>query len=472
MSGLIPILVCSIGVAVLFYLNRDKSVRNSKALWLPVVWIGIAGSRSVSAWFGLGSPSGLQGTLEGSPVDAAVFAVLMLIGAAVLLGRPRKTAGYLPLIVPIIIYSAYCLISVSWAPYPLPAFKRWTKDVGDLVVALIVVTDPNPSIAVRRLFSRLGFILLPFSIVLIRYSTMGRAWDADGNLSIVGVTDNKNSLGLLCFVLTVGAFWNLRWLFVKSGEPNRTRKMVAQGIVLACGIYLLDLARSSTSSACSILGCGLILATHLRAMKERASRVHVLCLAMVLVGGGALAFGGMGDVAGALGRDASLSGRTFMWSAMLGAVSNPMIGVGFDSFWTSPNAEIFHKSLNLLHWYHPEEINEAHNGYLEVFLDLGWIGVCLIALILMTGYLRACASLRSNREFASLMLAFIISGAVYSITEAGFRTLNPMWIFTLLAIIGASGIRTGLFADGARIGSTGRRKIVSANSPWCKWSPS
>jgi O-antigen ligase len=371
----------------------------------------------------------------------------MLIGVGVLLSRKRKTAAYLPLIVPIIIYSVYCLISVSWAPYHLPAFKRWTKDVGDVVVALIVVTDPQPLIAVRRLFSRLGFILLPFSIALIRYTTMGRSWDDDGNLAIVGVTDNKNMLGLICFVLTLGTFWNLRWLFMNRAEPNRTRKMAAQGILLACGVYLLDLAHSSTSLACCLLGVGLILATHLRAMKERTSRVHVLCLAIVLAGGGALAFGGMGDVAGALGRDASLSGRTFMWSAMLGAVSNPMIGVGFDSFWTSPNAEIFHNSLKLLHWYHPETINEAHNGYLEVFLNLGWIGVGLISLILVTGYLRACKSLRRHRELASLMLAFIMSGAIYSITEAGFRTLSPIWIFTLLAVVGASGVNAGLFGS-------------------------
>ncbi len=447
MSGLVAILLCAIGVAILFYLNRDKSFRNSKALWLPVIWIGVAGSRSVSQWFGLGSPSGLQGTLEGSPVDAAVFAALMLVGVGVLLSRRRKAAAYLPVIAPLIIYSIYCLISVSWAPYPMPAFKRWTKDVGDVVVALIVVTDSQPLMAIRRLFSRLGFILLPISVVFIRYTTMGRLWDEDGTLSIVGVTDNKNMLGLICFVLTVGTFWNLRWLFMNRIEPNRTRKLAAQGTLLVCGVYLLYLAHSSTSRACCLLGVGLIFATHLRAMKERTYRVHVLCLAIVLAAGGALAFGGIGDVAGALGRDASLSGRTIMWSAMLGAVSNPIIGVGFDSFWTSPNAEIFHHSLKLLHWYYPDAINEAHNGYMEVFLNLGWIGVCLISFILVTGYLRACKSLRRHRELASLALAFIMSAVIYNITEAGFRTLSPIWIFTLIAVVGASGARAQLVAN-------------------------
>ena len=54
MGASLAFLICSIGVAGLFYLDRDKSVRNSKALWLPVIWLWIAGSRPVSAWLGIG----------------------------------------------------------------------------------------------------------------------------------------------------------------------------------------------------------------------------------------------------------------------------------------------------------------------------------------------------------------------------------------------------------------------------------
>jgi exopolysaccharide production protein ExoQ len=452
--GELAIAVCCIGVAGLFYLNRDRSVRKSKALWLPVVWISLAGSRGVSEWFGLGSPTTLKGTLEGSPVDAAVLGVLVLMGVIVLLGRRRKTSVYLGVMLPIVVYSLYCAGSVAWAAYPLPALKRWMKDVGDVAMVLIVATDPRPIEAVRRIFTRVGFILLPFSIVLIRYTTMGRLWDNDGKLSIVGVTTNKNMLGLIVFVLTLGALWNWRWLLMNKSEPARGRKLVAASILLVCGLYLLDVAHSSTSVACFMLGSILMFVTHLRWMRCRPSRVHLLCASIVFIGGGALLFGGLSDVASALGRDSNLSGRTFMWDAMLRAVSNPLIGVGFDSFWTSPNAETFHHALDLLHWYHPEEINEAHNGYLEVYLNLGWVGVSLITLILFSGYLRACKALRRDGELGSLMLAYIITGAIYSITEAGFRTLSPMWIFILLAIVTVSGAEV-------RVRSTARRRRIA-----------
>jgi hypothetical protein len=36
-----------------------------------------------------------------------------------------------------------------------------------------------------------------------------------------------------------------------------------------------------------------------------------------------------------------------------------MIGVGFESFWNSPNVLIFQRGLTRTRWYHPELLNEA-----------------------------------------------------------------------------------------------------------------
>ena len=76
---------------------------------------------------------------------------------------------------------------ITWSPFPGPAFKRWIKAIGDLVMVLIIVTDGEPIAALRRLYSRLGFILFPVSIVLIRYTDLGRGFDPDGNPMNTGV---------------------------------------------------------------------------------------------------------------------------------------------------------------------------------------------------------------------------------------------------------------------------------------------
>jgi O-antigen ligase len=87
----------------------------------------------------------------------------------------------------------------------------------------------------------------------------------------------------------------------------------------------------------------------------------------------------------------------------------------------------------------------AHNGYVEVYLDIGLVGLCLLVLVLISGYRRAGEAFRRNRELCALILAYLVTGVFYNITEAGFRLMSPSWIFPLLAVVSATGVTIGLF---------------------------
>ena len=439
-------LICACGIAGLLYLDRDKTVRVSNALWLPGIWIGLIGSRPLSFWLGVNASGNVQ--VDGSPVDAAVFGVLLAIAIGVLIRRKRRTRTLLLSNWPILVYFLYCLVSVTWSYHPDVAFKRWIKAIGDVAMVLIIATDGQPVAAIRRLVSRIGMFLLPTSVLFIEYyGDLGRAYTSDGVRVNTGVTDNKNSLGLIVLVISLVVLWNVRSLLIHKDEPNRSRRLMAQGTLLTFGLALFWMAHCSTGTACFILGSFLIIASNLRAIKKKPDRVHALCLVMLLAAAAFLLLGGQGDVANALGRQSNLSGRTDIWAAVIPAVPNSIVGAGFESFWISPSVRIFQQTLLNTGWYPPlvRVLNEAHDGYIEIYLTLGWIGVCLIALILIGGYGRATKAFQRDPELGSLFLAYIATGAVYNVTEAGFRMLNPSWIFLLLSIVSASGVGVGLF---------------------------
>jgi exopolysaccharide production protein ExoQ len=453
MNPSLATLICACGIAGLFYLDRDKTIRPSKALWLPVMWIWIVGSRAVSAWFGL-TPTGPNAQLDGSPMDAAVFGILSAAAIGVLIRRNRRTRTLLAANWPILIYFLYCLVSVAWSYHPDVSFKRWTKSIGDLAMVLVIVTDEQPVAALKRLISRVGFVLLPASVLLIKYyGDLGRGYDPVGGAMNTGVTTNKNLLGVMLLVVTLGTLWHLTTLMHAKGEPNRGRHLLAQIVLLTFGIALLLMAGSATSSASFVLGGLILLATRLRMIRIRPSRVHMLCVAIIVASGLTLLFGGEALATSALGRDSNLSGRTDIWAAVISVAPNPIVGSGFESFWISPAAQNFQQKM--VGYWHPENLNEAHDGYIEVYLNLGWIGVCLISLLLISGYRRAVAAFRLNRSIGGLMLAYIIAAAAYSITEAGFRMLDLIWIFLLLAVVGASGVTAGFF------GGKGRKILAS-----------
>jgi exopolysaccharide production protein ExoQ len=432
-------LINACGIAGLFFLNRDKSLQTSKALWLPVAWIWILGSRPVSAWLGVSPADNANVQLDGSPVDALVFGVLLLAAIIVLVRRGSRTRPLLTVNGFIFLYFFYCLISTIWAPFPDVAAKRWIKAIGDLAMVLILVTEVNPAAALGRLFSRVGFLLFPTSVLFIKYyDYLGRGYTPDGGPMNTGVTTNKNSLGVILLVISLGTVWRILTLLQDKTLPSRRRQLIAQLTLLGFGIALLQMADSATSSACFALGTVLIVATKLPAVRSRPGRVHVLVAMIVLTGAVFMLFGGQEGVTHALGRQSNLTGRTDIWAAVLSAASKPLIGDGFESFWIGPDVVKVWQALS--GWWDPKGLNEAHNGYIEVYLNLGWIGVCLIACVLISGYRRAVSAFRRDPDIGSLMLAYVTASAVYNITEAGFRMLNPIWIFLLLAVVTSSAI--------------------------------
>jgi exopolysaccharide production protein ExoQ len=284
-------------------------------------------------------------------------------------------------------------------------------------------------------------------VLLIKYyPDLGRAYTPDGEPMNMGVTTHKNILGITVLVISLGTLWHVLSLLRTKGQPSRGRHLLAQATLLAIGIALFEMADCSTGIACFVLGGGLIFATHLRAIRRRPARVHLVCLMILVIGVTAFLFGGAGDVAHALGRQSNLSGRTEIWGALISVAPNPMVGDGFESFWTGPDVVKFWRCLP--NYWHPETLNEAHNGYIETYLNLGWIGVCLIALVLISGYRRAAKAFEREPELGRLMLAYILVGATYSLTEAGFRLQDLIWVFLLLAIVSASAVAAGLLDGG------------------------
>jgi O-antigen ligase len=182
------------------------------------------------------------------------------------------------------------------------------------------------------------------------------------------------------------------------------------------------------------MGAGLMLTTRLRFMRRNPAAVHVLVLTASLV----MLLGGGASAAEALGRNPTLTGRTDIWAAVIPLGPNVLFGAGFESFWLGSRVE------RLAEVFPNLGLNEAHDGYIEVYLNLGWVGLGLIGLILIDGYRRSVKAFRREPALGSLLLAYILTEITYNVTEAGFRMLHPIWIFFLLAVIEASSIAAGV----------------------------
>jgi exopolysaccharide production protein ExoQ len=427
----IAAIVFALGILGLFALDRDREMRTSKALWIPVLWILIIGSRAVSQWLDMApAVDSPDAYLDGSPIDRFLYIVLLVSGLIVLISRANQVVRLLRSNGLILLFFGYCALSTLWSDYPDVAFKRWIKAVGDLVMVLVILTDSQPTAALKRVLARAGFVLLPVSILFIKYyPDLGRVYDRwVGTPSWTGVTTNKNSLGVITMILGVGAVWRLLAGTQAKEKWDRRRHRLAQGVLLAIAVWLLQKANSATSLSCFVMATILIVISNLTPLGRKRAVMHLLAVAMVFLAVFALLIAPESGMIESLGRDATLTGRTDVWHAVLGMTVHPLFGAGFESFWLGSRLT---KLWNMFQ-FHP---NEAHNGYLEVYLNLGWIGVTLLGIIIVTKYRKAIAASVRDPQAGSIRLAYIVAGMTYSLTEAGFRMLSPVWFFFLLSSI-------------------------------------
>jgi O-antigen ligase len=432
----IATLLFVIGIIGLFRLNRDREAQTSKALWVPVIWMSIACSRAISQWlsaFGFAEGTSIDSPdqyLEGSPLDRNVYIGLLLIGLIVLLKRGRRVGPILRANAPILLFLFYCAVSFVWSDFPDVTFKRWIKALGDVVMVMIVLTDPQPISAIKRLLARAGFVMVPLSVLFIKYyPDLGRFFNSfSWTINYTGVTTFKNLLGMICLVLGIGAVWCLlQGLRQRNGE-RPTGPLIAQAVLLLMMLWLFWMAGSMTSLACFLMATGLIAATNLSFVRRKPWVVHVLVAAIITVSFSALFLNAGGDLLQTVGRDPTLTGRTEIWSLVLGMTRNPMVGTGFESFWLGERLE----KIWSVYWWHP---NEAHNGYLELYLNLGWIGVTLFAIVLITGYRNVIRAFRRDPDLGSLGVAYFVVAVAYNFTESATKAFNPVWITFLMSIV-------------------------------------
>jgi exopolysaccharide production protein ExoQ len=431
--GLSPSLAVFLTIAVIAWLFR-RDIREkpdiSSALWLPLIWLVLGCSRSISAWLNIfGLPvSGGASVEEGSPLDAWFFLFMIAAGVYVLNQRQVRLSEIISNNGWLIVFLLYCFISIAWSDFPFIAFKRWIKILGHPIMALIVLTEPNSKEALIRLMKRCAYVVVPVSILFSKYyPELGRGFSPWGGATVTGITTNKNLLGADCLILGYFFFWYLlqTWPLQRSTLRRNELRLIVGFLI---GIWwLFSKAHSATSFTCLVIGILVVVFVGIRFINKRLIGTYMLA-ALVLLAAAEVVFGISGHMSESLGRGSELSGRTGLWTALLGMHTNPILGTGFESFWLGERP----LQLEGIFFFIP---NEAHNGYLETYLTLGIVGVFLLSGLFVATFRKIRLQLFRNFEMGRYRLGFLAALILYNWTEAAFKTINPLWfVFYLIAM--------------------------------------
>lgn len=429
MPSQIALIICILIIFYLFWEDRKGTVGVSKAIWLPIIWMLLGGSRYVSQWLNLSSTEfSADSILKGSPVDRFVFTVLIIGGVVVLI---RRRLNWKKIFIQnswIWLFFIFGVISFFWSDYPLVSFKRWIKSLGNVVMVLVILSEHRPYAAFGIILRRFAFILLPLSVLFIKYyPELGRTYHM-GIPSVTGVAFQKNGLGQIC--LLTGTYFSWVLILRRKVKHSYLHNMhySIYLLILPMIFWLLYKANSATSTVCLITAITIFLVGTHSIMIKNPHRILYFSLALVILFLALEYLFSVKDIILALlGKSQDLTSRVPIWQELRSMAVNPLLGSGFESFWLGERRRIMFEEWG--------KIEQAHNGYLDMYLHLGMVGLLLIFGWFVSGMNKVRNYLLIDYSTGILRFSLIVIVALYNYTEATFYGVNNIWIIFMLAIM-------------------------------------
>ncbi len=272
---------------------------------------------------------------------------------------------------------------------------------------------------VTWMFGIVALLSIVLGLALPQYGVMGAAkLLSDSDKAHVGawqgVYIHKNHLGsnmnlsALVFLLLTPISQKHRW--VKWA-----------GFSISVGLIVLSTAKSALIIFLTMMA---LLALY-RALRWNYSLAVPFFITVLLVAGGVatLFLGNAETILGAFGRDTTLTGRTDFWPVIVDKIWNhPWLGYGYHVFWRGWEGE----SADI---WRIIQVTHAHNGFLDVCLDIGLLGFCVFALSFITGCLRAVAWVRLTKNAEGLWpLGYLTFVLLSNLTESFIMREDVLWI--------------------------------------------
>lgn len=386
---------------------------------------------------GLFIPGGpfLRGGIQVGAEDVAngprqvVWPLLLL--AALPLGmcvheRVRRLAFAMPLVMAALLWS---WISIAWAVFPMVSLKRV------LLLTVVTLVFMIGAAAVRRpeeLWRPVALVLAGIIAINLVSAVFVPSLGREDTGAFVGLHASKNTAG------AISAMAILVWFFAGRFLPEWR---VTRVVVLLAGFAFLVGTDSKTSFAALFVSGGIaVILTGMARTGPLTVAVGLwLVLTLAAVAGFVVYLLTPTAVLTVLFGDATLTGRTDLWGFLWPFIEqHPWIGMGYQSLWLTGGVGVIERwSPSFLNW----AVHQAHNGYLDLLLTIGIVGLGLLMAGVAAGMVRALAMEAAGQApgCGALAVAVLVFALIHNATESSLlRGDHTVWGFTFLALLSAA----------------------------------
>ena len=374
----------------------------------------------------------------GSLLSEAVLGTFYLGGIVVLL-RTDLGIKILAGAWPILLLPALALISVTWSTWPSLTVRRAFALFGTITFGLSLTAafslQPCLRLVIRAL--TIALVLSIVWVVVFPHYAIHQANDAIQAIHVGkwrGIFAHKNFLG----GQVAGLTFALLVVYGRGAFENYLLRLGAIALALIC------LVKSDSSTGFSIAFVLTVLGFLLTFVSIQPIGMRLPSL--ILIFGTMLLTSVFAEdisvlVLQALGKDPDLTGRTEYWSQILSLMDGHWtLGFGYYAGFVSVGGAISNAT-------HQENFGSTHNGYLDLFVSFGIVGliVCLGYLLwLFVSSVRFIllgrAELRGLRAFPLCVVIYVLQHNVVESSMLAGNTIVPLMQAIAAGILVREGI--------------------------------
>jgi O-antigen ligase len=354
-------------------------------------------------------------------------ALIALGGFSLITSQRRLEITNYPLLASTILLAAWTYGSIAWSHFPRETMLELIRLSGWLLVAF----------ALARKFTANELAVIMFIVVTGAVSAAVatdiltgefRPWRSvyrmTGTLHPNGLADNA---ALMAVIAT--------FFFIKGDK-----RQYGWLAIIAIGFVVVALTKSRNGLMCFFVGIYVlsIIGQPIGGFLKAIAFSSVLA-GLLLVASGVITESQKRSVVNSAtmgrGTDAKLSGRSDLWKTMVTMTGNDRTkGVGYGAFFVTKRVERLGKALR---WFP----HHAHNAYIEVLANLGWVGLGLGLTTAILAFFECLKRLKLDQDIGFRLFAtMIILGAVQGslcvayIHARGFLSLSAAIIFSSIFI--------------------------------------
>ena len=347
--------------------------------------------------------------------------------------RPTKDLA-LAILLPLL-----CCYSAFWSDYPSKSLYTGLEFLAMIVCTLIMSRVVSTEAFVKG-------ITLGASVVL-GATLLNGTYSMDfmsGTYSLVGLFGSKNQVG---FVAEIGIYASILIMLTETKILHKIFFSLIPLLICATSLFLCKSA-SSLLSLAATLGIGGV--AYMISKAPQSIRILVFGAAVFSVGICLVAVSALNvDVQGSLlegmGKDSTLTGRTYLWSeGVKTGLEDPILGHGYSAFWVAGQNSAEH------YWQEFDITNQTgfhfHNLFVQTFVDLGAVGLGLVCLLLFIACYKSLLMVLKNDMKLELGLALGISfmfliRAFVEVDWLGPFGLGPLMFFSIFPRLAAVSAR-------------------------------